>query len=130
MQLVRLVLHGTAVLFFAACILAAPTSTRADSGARLLEVQATPSTFTAKQLQQFAKAAEQVFKIREKYAPDVRAAGTEKDARALIETAQAEMTTAIKKEGMTIEQYNKIIEAAQKDPALAGEIQKIMDKSR
>ena len=71
-----------------------------------------------------------MFQIRQKYAPDVQAAGNEKDARAIIDTAQAEMTKAIEKEGMTIEGYNQIISAAQKDPALAGEIQKIMDQPR
>ena len=130
MKILRVALHGTAVLILTAYAVAAPTAVRADSGASLLQVQAKPSTFTAKQLQQFAKAAQQVFEIRQKYAPDVRAASSEKDAHALIDKAQAEMTKAIEKEGMTIGQYNTIIEAAQKDPALAGEIQKIMDASR
>ena len=130
MQTLRLVSHGAAVLIFTACVLAVPFAARAETGAHLLKAQANPATFSATQLQQFAKAAQQVFKIRQKYAPDVRAAGNEKDARALIDKAQAEMTTAIEKEGMTIAQYNTIIEAAQKDPALAGEIQKIMDASR
>ena len=130
MKIFRVALHGLAVLFFTACVVAAPTAVRADSSTWPSQVQAKPSTFTATQLQQFAKAAQQVFKIRQKYAPDVRAASNEKDAHALIDKAQAEMTKAIEKEGMTIGQYNTIIEAAQKDPALAGEIQKIMDASR
>ena len=130
MKIFQVALHGMAVLIFTACVAAAPTAVRADTGARLLQAQAKPATFSATQLQQFAKAAQQVFKIRQKYAPDVRAANNDKDAHALIDKAQAEMTKAIEKEGMTIAQYNKIIEAAQKDPALAGEIQKIMDSSR
>ena len=130
MKIFRIVPHGLAVLFLAACVFAAPTAARADSGAWLFQAQAKPATFSATQLQQFAKAAQQVFEIRQKYAPDVRAASSEKDAHALIDKAQAEMTKAIEKEGMTIGQYNTIIEAAQKDPALAGEIQKIMDASR
>ena len=82
-----------------------------------------------KELQHFARAAREVFRIRQAYAPKVQAASSEMNARDFIVAAEREMGNAIRHEGLTVERYNEILRAAQRDPALAGRIQALVDKA-
>ena len=88
-----------------------------------------PAAIPAAQLQSFATAAKQVFEIRQKYAPQVQAAGSEQEARAVIVAAQGEMRKAIETSGLSVERYQEIIEAAEADPKLADEIQGMIEKA-
>jgi len=81
-----------------------------------------------KELQSFARAAREVFHIRQTYAPKVQSARSEIDARDFIVAAEKEMGEAIGSQGMTVARYNEILKAAQRDPSLAARIQALVDK--
>ena len=84
---------------------------------------------SAAELQSFARAARAVFRVRQAFAPKVQSARSEMDARDFIVSAQKEMEEAIRREGMTVDRYNEILKLAQRDPALAGRIQELVDKA-
>jgi hypothetical protein len=87
------------------------------------------ASYSAKELQAFARAAREVFAIRQAYAPRVQSARSEIDARDFIVAAEKEMGEAIGRQGMTVARYNEILKAAQRDPALAARIQSFVDKA-
>jgi hypothetical protein len=87
------------------------------------------ASYSAKELQAFARAAREVFAIRQAYAPRVQSARSEIDARDFIVAAEKEMSEAIGRQGMTVARYNEILKAAQRDPALAARIQSFVDKA-
>lgn len=126
--------HSRLVSFLTITMLAVAFAATAHgpvaAGPGVATAQAAPAKIAPKQLKSFVSAAKQVFKIREKFAPQVQAAGNEEAARTLITAAQGEMRKAIEGAGLTIERYNEIIQAAQADPALASEIQGMMDKPK
>ena len=82
-----------------------------------------------KELQAFAMAAREVFRIRQDFAPKVQSATSEIDARDIIVAAEKEMSDVIRGEGLTVARYNEILKAAQGDPALAARIQTLVDKA-
>jgi len=83
---------------------------------------------SGKELQGFARAAREVFRVRQAYAPKVQSAKSEIDARDFIVAAEKEMGEAIGRQGMTVARYNEILKAAQRDPSLAARIQALVDK--
>jgi len=83
---------------------------------------------SAKELQAFARAAREVFRVRQAYAPKVQSAHSEIDARDFIVAAEKAMGEAIGRQGMTVVRYNEILKAAQRDPSLAARIQALVDK--
>jgi hypothetical protein len=90
--------------------------------------QADADTIPADDLRSFARAAREVFRIRQAYAPKVQAAHSEIDASGHIVSAQREMEAAIRNEGLTVRRYNEILEAAQRNSVLATRIQELVDK--
>lgn len=94
----------------------------------MAQASAAKAPISAQELQAFARAAREVFRIRQAYAPKVQAARSEIDARDFIVAAEREMGEAIGREGMTVDRYNEILKAAQRDPALAARIQSFVDK--
>ncbi len=82
----------------------------------------------ADDLRSFARAAREVFRIRQAFAPKVQAAHSEIDASGHIVAAQQEMEAAIRNEGLTVRRYNEILEAAQRNSMLAARIQELVDK--
>ncbi len=124
---------GLARIAMAALVVAAlgagwPVLSRAaDSPVR---VQAdSQAALSPTELQSFARAARAVFRVRQAFAPKVQGARSEMDARDFIVSAQKEMEEAIQREGMTVDRYNEILKLAQRDPALAGRIQELVDKA-
>jgi hypothetical protein len=94
-----------------------------------VRVQADTPAPSPAELQSFARAARAVFRVRQAYAPKVQSARSEMDARDFIVSAQKEMEEAIRREGMKVDRYNEILKLAQRDPALAGRIQELVDKA-
>ena len=90
--------------------------------------QADADDIPADDLRSFARAAREVFRIRQAYAPKVLAAHSEIDASSHIVSAQREMEAAIRNEGLTVRRYNEILEAAQRNSTLAARIQELVDK--
>jgi hypothetical protein len=80
------------------------------------------------QIKTFASAAREIQEIRARWAPKMREAGDAEKAKALQTQANAEMVSAVEKEGLTVEMYNTIAAEAQKDPQLAAQIAKLMEQ--
>jgi hypothetical protein len=79
--------------------------------------------FSSQKLDAFTVAYLQVIDLREQYAPVLQAAETEEQQQAIIEEANGEMIDAIEgTEGMTLEDYESIAQAATEDEALSARI--------
>ena len=118
---------AVAVTFWAMVVWPLPDVLAANGQERTPRVSEKP--IPAGELQSFAVAARAVFRIRQAYAPKVQAARSEIDARDYIVAAQSEMESAIRKAGLTVERYNQILKAAQRDASLASRIQALVDKA-
>lgn len=74
-------------------------------------------------LQSFAVAFLEVAKVSQTYQPQIEAAGSTEDQQRLQQEATEKMVEAVNaSEGITVEEYNTIIQAAQTDPELAQRI--------
>ncbi|MGR3454812.1 DUF4168 domain-containing protein [Pseudooceanicola sp.] len=81
------------------------------------EMQA--ADFTDAQLEGFIEATVKLQELQTTYLPQIEAAETDADKRALAEEARTEMTSAVEEtEGLDVETYNRIGQAAQTDEEL------------
>lgn len=85
------------------------------------------AAFSEKHISNFVAAAKEVYAIRQKYAPQFRAANSDADKKQIVLTAQGEMEKAIQGNGLTVQQYNEVLVAAKDDQALADRIGRMMD---
>ena len=83
--------------------------------------QAAPADDT--KLKSFAMAFIEVAKVTQSYQPQITAAGTPEDQQRLRNEAGEKMVEAVNEaDGITVDEYNSIIQAAQTDPELARRI--------
>lgn len=83
---------------------------------------AAPAMDDAK-LKSFAVAFLEVTKVTESYKPQIEAAGSTEDQQRLQQEAGEKMVEAVNNaEGISVDEYNMIIQAAQTDPELAQKI--------
>jgi len=80
--------------------------------------QEAPANITQDQLEAFAAASLRVENLNEKWMPQISAAETAEDNAALRREALSEMNEAVRDEGLTVQEYNGIYDAAQRDPRL------------
>ena len=113
-----------AALVAAALSLSAAPSMAADEQPNTVAPKA---KISEKRLNDFVAAAKEVFAIRQKYAPQFKAAKDDTEKRQVVQSAQGEMKKAIQNRGMTVEQYNEVLVAAKDDKELADRIGKMMD---
>ena len=74
-------------------------------------------------LKSFAVAFLEVTKVTESYKPQIEAAGTTEDQQRLQQEAGEKMVEAVNNaDGIAVEEYNTIIQAAQTNPDLAQQI--------
>lgn len=74
-------------------------------------------------LKSFAVAFLEVNKINQTYQPQIQAAGSPEDEQRIRQQAGADMIQAVdSSQGISVEEYNMIIQAAQVDPELAQRI--------
>lgn len=74
-------------------------------------------------LKSFAVAFIEVAKVTQTYQPQIAAAGTPQDQQRLRDEAGEKMVEAVNEaEGITLDEYNSIIQQAQADPELARRI--------
>lgn len=74
-------------------------------------------------LKSFATAFLQVNKVTKQYQPQIAAAGTPEDQQRLRQEAGEKMVEAVNgSQGISVDEYNSIIQAAQTDPELAQRI--------
>lgn len=87
------------------------------------EPEATASSYDDQKLTSFVDAALGVAEVRRDYAQRIEAAEDETAARELAQQASTEMRETVEQtEGITVDEYVEIGEAAQSDPALAERI--------
>jgi hypothetical protein len=81
--------------------------------------------FTDAKVQSFASAAVAVNAIFERWRPQIEAASSEADRQQMAQKAQGEMRAAVEgTEGLSVEEYQAIAQAAQGDPQLMARIDK------
>src|SRR5690606_18820546 len=74
-------------------------------------------------LESFAVAFIEVTKVTQSYKPQIDAASTPEDQQRLQQEAGKRMVEAVNEsDGITVDEYNQIIQAAQTDPELAQRI--------
>lgn len=84
---------------------------------------ASAATIDDAKLQSFAVAFLQVNEIARQYQPQLESAATEEDRQKIQQEAGQKMVEAVEaSEGITVDEYNQIIQAAQADPELAQRI--------
>jgi Domain of unknown function (DUF4168) len=125
MRMRRLLIAGLAAL---AVVAFGPGPTVGAGTANAQAPSAAKTKISPKELQAFARAAREVFRVRQAYAPKVQSAKSEIGARDFIVAAEKEMGEAIGRQGLTVARYNEILKAAQRDPSLAARIQALVDR--
>jgi hypothetical protein len=95
----------------------------AGGGAQLAAQEA----YSDAKLESFVVAALAVNALIEHWGPQVEAAESDQQAEALARQAGEEMRTAVENtDGITVEDYQQIVDAAQSDPDLKGRIDGIL----
>lgn len=99
-----------------------------DKAKSVPEIKAPPvetGKISDARLKAFAVASSQIMAVRQKYWPQVQAAGTEDEMRKIAAIAQKEMMQAISTQGLTADQYNEVVQAAQKDKSIVDRIKEL-----
>lgn len=127
MKLNRTLLAGvTAVAFGIAGSLGVATAQETSPAAPAPEAQAPAATapqIDEQKLQSFATAFLEVSEVTQEYQPQIAAAGSVEAQQKLQQEAGQKMVDAVNStDGITVEEYNMIIQAAQADPELAQRI--------
>jgi hypothetical protein len=116
-------LVALSILGLAAGPLAAGSAAAQDEIQPETEMQAPAVSFDEQTLQSFVVAFLQVDQINRTYLPQMQEADTAEEQQQVQQQATQEMVTAVENaEGISVEEYNTIIETAQTDPNLAQQI--------
>ena len=78
-----------------------------------------PVEYREQQLEAFAAASRRIDELNNKWMPQIAEAQTDDEKEALRREALAEMTAVVREEGLTVEEYNGIYDAAESDPELS-----------
>ena len=97
-----------------------PAATEAPAQAAPETMPETPSTgFSEDELTSFVDAAMEVQAVQQDYMAQIEAAPEDAERQALVQEAQQEMANAVEEtEGMNVQTYNEIGQAAQTNPEL------------
>lgn len=117
-------LAGLSTLTIAAATAFSPALAQDQAPAPQMEAPAAAAPdLNEDKLQSFAVAFLEVTKVTQSYQPQIEAAGTDEDRQQLQQQASQEMVEAVNgADGITVDEYNMIIQAAQTDPELAQKI--------
>jgi len=108
------------LLFFA--LLPAGTAPAFAQAQKPATTQAAPASFTEVQLDQFATAAINVYRINNKHSDRWRAAAVPAEKTKIQAEAKAEQEAAIKNTGLTLQTYSAILAASKNDATLNQQI--------
>jgi hypothetical protein len=128
MAMCRSVLPAIAAMT-AALTIGAVSTTQAQQQQRSPQLQTQQPAVSDKEIQAFAAAASEVRQLNQKWIPKVQAAaqqGPDAEQKAR-QQAMAEMTQAVQKKGLSVDQYNKMVALAQADPEVQRKIQERME---
>lgn len=106
------------ILVFLLAFSAAPAAI-ADNGSE--------SDFDREQLETFLQARADVLDIQQEYSNRLQSAEDDQEVADLQSEAREEMVTAVEDAGMTVEEFNRIAQAAQNDPDVAEELQSLAE---
>lgn len=85
--------------------------------------QAAPAEYSQEELEAFAAATQKVQQLNQKWIPQISQAETAEENAQMRERAMQEMAAAVRDEGLTVEEYNEIFDAAQQDPEVMQQIE-------
>ena len=117
-------------VFLAALLMAAPVAVpavaqtappaSAQSGAQQSGAQQSGSEqFSDAQLKSFAEASLEVERLSQEWSPKIAAAGTAQEQAKARGEAMEQMAEAVEQKGLSVQEYNEIVNAAQTDPETA-----------
>lgn len=92
--------------------------------------QSAPAEYTDEDLEAFAAASQRVQELNQKWIPQISQAETAEENAALRERAMQEMTAAVRDEGLTIDEYNRIFDAAERNPEVMQQIEDHRDSQQ
>jgi hypothetical protein len=127
MAMCRSVLPAIAAMT-AALTIGAVSTTQAQQQQRSPQLQTQQPAVSDKEIQAFASAASEVRQLNQKWIPQVQAAaqqGPDAEQKAR-QQAMAEMTQAVQKKGLSVDQYSRILDQTQTDPELNRKVQERM----
>ena len=85
--------------------------------------QTAPADYSENQLESFAAAAQRVQELNGKWVPQIAEAQNESESEQMRQQALQEMEQAVRDEGLTVQEYNGIYDAAQRDPEVMQKIE-------
>ena len=106
----------------------AVAQTQPQQQQRAPQLQAPKTVVSDKEIQAFAAAATEVRHLNQKWIPQVQQAAKQgPDAEQKTrQQAMAEMTQAVQKRGLSVDQYSRILDQTQTDPDLNRKVQERM----
>ena len=121
-------------VFLAALLMAAPVAVpavaqtappaSAQSGAQQSGAQQSGSEqFSDAQLKSFAEASLEVERLSQEWSPKIAAAGTAQEQAKARGEAMEQMAEAVEQKGLSVQEYNEIVNAAQTDPETASTVE-------
>lgn len=87
-----------------------------------------PSEFSLSQIETFADAAVDVRKVQEDFDAQVRGAQHAEEIEQLQQQAQQDAQQAIEGNGLSVDEYNAIVQAANQDPQLYAMIVEVLEQ--
>jgi hypothetical protein len=117
---------GSGLLPIFAAALVAALSMLAQPAAAQQQAPAS-AQYSEEQLEAFASATLKVEQLSAKWTPQIAEAQTPDENAARREQAMQEMRSAVRDEGLSVEQYNSIYELSQRDPEVMQTIEEHRD---
>ncbi len=107
-------------VFLAALLMAAPVAVPAGAQtAPPASAQSGSEQFSDAQLKSFAEASLEVERLSQEWSPKIAAAGTAQEQAKARGEAMEQMAEAVEQKGLSVQEYNEIVNAAQTDPETA-----------
>lgn len=116
----------------AGATLFAATPSLAQSTQQQQQMQQAPqsSNISDQDLRAYANATEEIQRINQEFSQQLAQADSTEQEQSIRQGAQVEMVEAIEGEGLSVQDYNQIVQAAQTDPEVASRIQEYMGTAR
>ena len=109
----------SSILFFAAAIVLGSGAAVAQTSGSTPTIPGKPgASVSDTTIQHAGKALKDVVAIKQRYAQQMKSAGNAGDQQKLAQRAQAESTQAVQAQGLSVTQYNDVIELARSDPGV------------
>ncbi|EKE76840.1 DUF4168 domain-containing protein [Oceanibaculum indicum] len=121
--------HFMTALVPALLLAVAPMAAMAQTQAPAQQQQQAPK-IDETQLDSYAEAAVKIYDIRVRWEPEIRGADSQEKAMEAQREARTEMIEAVQNQGLSVEEYNSITAAAQRDPSLNQKIAQLIEKKR